>query len=177
MPTKRYNYFTLIPVNAKDKKAFWDFRLEKIREEYVYYFILNCILWTILLGSYILENNQENLDNLMANSVFIFISVIILLLNSRFKTTLYLLPVLYIIAMTIHVMLSKQHGKELNDEGWSFKKFRQLTYERTLLEGDYYAFIILFSPSFVFCALIYTPIFVVIRWINLDYRYDMSDDK
>ena len=99
-----------------------------------------------------------------------------MLLNSRFKATVYLLPVLYIISNVMHITLAKQHGDKLNAEKWSFKKHIQLVYERTLLEGDFYAFMILFSPNIFFCVFIYTPVFTVIRWMQLDYRYDMDDE-
>ena len=176
MVSKRYNYCTLIPKDNHDKKAFWDFRNEKIRQEYTYWFILNCILWTILLITYLVEGTQENIDNLLAYSVFMVISIVILLLNSRFTSTIYLLPILYLISNIMHITLAKQNGDELNLEKWSFKKFRQITYERTLIEGDYYSFIILFSPNVYYAMFIYTPVFIVIRWIQLDYRYDLNDE-
>ena len=61
-------------------------------------------------------------------------------------------------------------------EKWSFKKFRQITYERTLIEGDYYSFIVLFSPNVYYAMFIYTPVFIVIRWMQFDYRYDLNDE-
>ena len=102
------------------------------------------------------------------------ISTIILLLDNRFKTTIYLLPILYLVSNCLALILQRQ-SEDVKHEEWSFKKYRQLVYERSLLEGDYYAFCVLFAPNVAYLLLIYTPIFVVMRWLNLDYRLDMNE--
>ena len=123
-----FSFLTLSPIDTRDKKMFWDYRIEEIRGQSLLLVIFAVIVWVASLLILCIVPSQQQLANFAHCTLSCIFLCSIALASRVFSSTfIYLIPIQYVLIKLVQLIGIKTWASDssLEIEEWSVQRHLQ----------------------------------------------------
>ena len=163
---KNYSPITLTPRDITDRKLFQKFKVIEMRTSVLIYSIFQIAVWIFNLMNLIVSPSKPALVNVLIATMGLAFMIVVFLISKRWTDGyVYLLPVHRLIVSGIFLLTLPELNTIAGE--CSFETQKQLLIEAIYFILGFIIDITMLSPSLMFTALIYGPIYAFTHLISM----------